>query len=132
MEGESRWQAAAQVRVLLTEAATAPDAIHSAALWAEPDVRWLAGVNVSDGVTWFNKEQFDELLTWLQLPALIEIAAAEPVERESGIAKVEDVVATARQAADLAGYNLEKYLEGADAEPDVSLPPLEPELAPRP
>jgi hypothetical protein len=132
MEGESRWQAAAQVRVLLTQAAAAPDAIHSAALWADPDVRWLAGVNVSDGKTWFNKEQFEELLTWLQLPSLIEIAAAAPLEQGSVIEGVEEVVADARQAADLAGYNLEKYLAGADTEPGDSLVSIEPELAPNP
>jgi hypothetical protein len=131
MEGESRWQAAAQVRVLLTKAAAAPDAIHSAALWADPDVRWLAGVNVSDGVTWFNKEQFEELLAWLQLPALVEIAAASPVEQESVIAKVEEVVAAARETTDLAGYNLEKYLAGNDAA-EHSRPLTEPKLAPKP
>jgi len=129
MEGESRWQGAAQVRVLLTEAAAAPEAIHSAAFWADPDVRWLTGANLSDGVTWFNKEQFEELLTWLQLPALIEIAAAQPVEQKSGLAKVEAAVAAAREAAALAGYNLERYLAGAK-HADASLPPLEPELAP--
>ena len=131
MEGESRWQAAAQVRLLLTQAAAALDAIHSAALWAEPDVRWLAGVNVSGGVTWFNKEQFEELLTWLQLPALTEIAAAEPVEQETGIAKVEAAVAAAREAAELAGYNLDVYLSGGK-HADASSRSLEPELAPKP
>jgi hypothetical protein len=132
MAGESRWQAAAQVRVLLTPAAASPDAIHTAALWADPDVRWLAGVNVSAGATWFNKEQFEELLTWLQLPALIEIAAAKSAAQVSVIARVADGVVAAREAADLAGYNLERYLAGVDTEPDDSLPPIEPELAPNP
>ena len=53
------------------------------ALWADPDVRWLAGVNQAGGITFFNREQFDELLTWLQLPALIEIVHAESIQPKS-------------------------------------------------
>ena len=109
MEGEARWQAAAQVRLLLTKAATAPRAIQSEAFWADPDVRWLAGVNQSGGVTYFNKEQFEELLTWLQLPALVEIARQESGQA-AGIADVEKSVAEAREAAESASYNLEAYL----------------------
>ena len=58
MEGEASWQAAAQVRLLLAKPAAAPDAIRSESFWADPDVRWLAGVNQSSGITYFNKEQF--------------------------------------------------------------------------
>ena len=113
MEGEARWQAAAQVRMLLTKAATAPKAIQSEVFWADPDVRWLAGVNQSADDTYFNKEQFEELLTWMQLPALMEIAQIGSGEQESHklarIAEVEKTVAAAREAAEVAGYNLEKY-----------------------
>jgi hypothetical protein len=114
MEGEARWQAAAQVRALLSPAALAPDAIHSEAFWANPDVRWLAGVNQAAGITYFNKQQFEELLTWLQLPALVEIARTEPIRpgtaQPAGIAAIEEAVAAARKAAQLAGYDLNKYL----------------------
>ncbi len=114
MAGESSWQAAAEVRVLLSQAAAAPAAIHYEALWAEPDVRWLAGVNQAGGITFFNREQFEELLTWLQLPALIEIARSTTTQAKSaaptGIAAVEASVAAARKAANSAGYNLKKYL----------------------
>jgi len=114
MAGESAWQAAAQVRALLSPTALAPDVIHSEALWADPDLRWLAGVNQAAGVTYFNKQQFEELLTWLQLPVLLEIARTEsiqPGERHSiGIRAIEDVVASARKAAQLAGYDLKRFL----------------------
>ena len=60
-----------------------------------PDVRWLAGVNQAAGITFFNREQFDELLTWLQLPALIQIAHAESTQPKSahstGIAAIESL-----------------------------------------
>ena len=114
MEGEACWQAAAQVRLLFSQAAAAPDAVYSEALWADPNVRWLAGVNQAGGITFFNREQFDELLTWLQLPALIEIAHAESIQPKSahstGIAAIESSVAAARKAAHHAGYNLKKLL----------------------
>jgi len=116
MEGEAKWQAAAQVRVLLSHLAGQPDAARSRAFFADPDVRWLAGVNVSSGVTYFNKEQFEELLTWLQLPALLEIAA-EPSAQIAGIAAIEASVAAAREAAQAAGYELDAYLAAAAPKP---------------
>jgi len=112
MEGEARWQAAAQVRLLLTAAANAPNAIQSEALWADPDVRWLAGVHESSGITYFNKEQFEELTTWLQLPALIEIAESshEESDRLARIAHLEGAFAASYSAARDAGYDLKAYL----------------------
>ncbi|HEX9200511.1 MAG TPA: alpha-amylase family glycosyl hydrolase [Acidobacteriaceae bacterium] len=119
MQGEARWQAAAQVRLLLSKAATAPHAIRSEALWADPDARWLAGVNHSGGATYFNKEQFEELLTWLQVPALIEIARLESGQPQA-IAKLEKEVADALAAAESAGYNLEGYF--AVFTPSIAMP----------
>jgi len=118
MEGEAGWQAAAQVRLLLLPVALAPEAIRSEALWNEPDVRWLAGVNVAAGITYFNKQQFEELLTWLQLPILIELSHGEAFQARSeqpsgiasGIAEIEASVAAARKAAQRAGYDLKKYV----------------------
>jgi hypothetical protein len=109
MEGEARWQAAAQVRLLLGTTAVAPDAIYAEALWADPDVRWLAGVNVAAGITFFNKQQFEELLTWLQLPALVGIAQDESA-RSAAIAEIEGSVAAVRTSSQTAGFNLKKYL----------------------
>ncbi len=110
MEGEARWQAAAQVRLLLNPAANAPNAIQDDAFWADPDVRWLAGAHLSSGVTYFNKEQFEELTTWLQLPALLEIAASEESGQAARIAHLEGAVAASYSAARDAGYDLKAYL----------------------
>jgi hypothetical protein len=123
MEGESRWQAAAQVRLLLSKPAAVADAIRYPAFWHDPDVRWLAGVNHSEGVDYFNKEQFEELLTWLQLPALIEIARTTSGKPKSApaeaLAKLEASVATALEAAASSGYNLDKYLAGTKPVPTI-------------
>ena len=116
MEGDARWQAAAQVRLLLTKAAATPDPVRSAALFTDPDARWLAGINESAGATYFNKEQFEELLTWLQLPRLIEIARAmaEAPKLKSvqlhALNVIEQAVAHAIATAETSGYRLDTFL----------------------
>ena len=84
-------------------------------------MRWLAGVNVAAGVTYFNQQQFEELLTWLQLPALLEIvrtgAAQVEAGQPAGIAEIESSVATAHEAAKAAGYNLEAYFASFKPQP---------------
>jgi hypothetical protein len=113
MHGEAKWQAAAQVRLLLAQPAASPDAIQSKALWNDPDARWLAGVNVAAGITYFNQQQFEELLTWLQLPALLEVARIGTADEGSGqpakLRTIETSVTAAQRAAKAAGYNLEDY-----------------------
>ncbi len=110
MEGESTWQAAAKVRVLLAHESAAPTSLtHTDTFWNDPDVRWLAGVNESSGTTYFNKERFDELLCWLQLPALLKIAHLSSHKLES-IIKLEDLLGKASRSAKDAGYKLNEYL----------------------
>jgi Alpha amylase, catalytic domain len=117
LEGEDMWRAAARVRVLLTQSCEAAakagetlvGCMHREAFWADGDVQWLTGVNKSAGATYFNKEGFEEMISWLQLPALIEIArrgggAGKAIaELEAGV--VEDC----RVAAE-SGYQLDTYL----------------------
>jgi hypothetical protein len=109
MEGESKWRAAAQVRMLLSHPAASPAAIRTEVFWSNPDVRWLAGVNTASGITYINREQFEELLAWLQLPDLIRIG-----QRASGqgkaIAELEAAYAATCEAAHAAGYQLNAYL----------------------
>jgi hypothetical protein len=116
MEGDARWQAASEIRLLLTKLSATADPIRSAALFSDPDARWLAGVNESGGTTYFNKEQFEELLTWLQLPRLMEIARGfsedgklKPAQR-TALTAVEQSVAHALAAAETSHYQLDKYL----------------------
>ncbi|HLH34496.1 MAG TPA: alpha-amylase family glycosyl hydrolase [Alloacidobacterium sp.] len=110
IEGEDAWRAAARVRILLSR--PGPDSeplIQSEAFWNDPDVRWLAGVNEASGVTYFNKEQFEELLSWTQLPALME--SARQSADSSSIEDIEAVVSKSCTAADDAGYKLQAYLD---------------------
>ena len=57
-----------------------------------------------------NKEQFEELLCWLQLPSLLKIAEADTQEAAS-LQEVERAVSQACRDAKDAGYRLETYLQ---------------------
>jgi hypothetical protein len=124
MEGEARWQAAARVRLLLAQ----PDAVRGSIrkeLWVDPDVRWLIGVHEAGGFTYFNKERFEELLGWLQLPALLGVAQ-EKAAGTGALREVEDRVSAACETARLAGYQLQKYLaatrvEGTKAKDEIAV-----------
>ena len=110
MEGDKAWRAAAQVRLLLSHADLSSNSlIHSEAFWADPDVRWLTGVNEVSGTTYFNKELFDEMLSWVQLPTLLNVARQDGVMQFS-INEIERSVSRVCSAAEKAGYKLDRYL----------------------
>jgi glycosidase len=94
-EGD-KWRAAARVRTLLAFPGSPGDAIATQAFWHDGDVRWLAGVNESEGETYFNQEQFEELWGWMQVPLLV---AGKQVE-----------VATVCDAAGEAEYQVSNFL----------------------
>ncbi len=81
LEGETAWKAAAQVRVLLkfTGDEDSRKILRTEEFWKDPDVRWLTGVNLASGIEYMNKERFEELLCWFELPALVGIAASAPL-----------------------------------------------------
>jgi len=108
MEGESAWRAAAKLRVLLLQA----DGLEPRAFWNDGDVRWLAGVNEASGVTYVNKESFEELIDWLQLPALLEITEQGASALEA-VLELEAAVELAREAVSAAGYKLDAYLNSS-------------------
>ena len=109
MEGEKTWRAAAQVRVLLMQADRPAASIDSEEFWQDPDVRWLASVNEASGILYMNKEQFEELLCWVRLPVLLEIAGQDTVAPRS-IRKIETAVSKLSRAARDSGYKVEEYL----------------------
>ena len=123
VEDEKTWRMAARIRILLWQADTPLATIATKEFWGDPDVRWLAGVNESDGKAWFNKELFEELLSWVQLPALMEIAMQNGGESES-IHELEAAITRVCLAATKSGYNLDTYLKllGGDAEEKATAP----------
>ena len=108
LHGDDGWRSAARVRLLLAPGGhVAATAFGSAAFWQQGDVRWLAGINHSGGVQYMNKEQFEELACWLQLPSLVSAAGGAAVSLEA----VEQTVTRALSVADQAGYNVDRFLE---------------------
>jgi hypothetical protein len=128
LEGEDAWRAAARVRILLSgtyeNAGLSEKTVKfSPAFWSEPDVRWLLGVNESEGTLYFNKECIEEIFWWLQLPTLV-------AELEKG--KVDPQVLTAMQEqyqaqvakAKQSGYKFKDYLASFEKKPVASAVPV--------
>ncbi len=106
--GEDAWRAAARVRLLLSpEKEIARATVESRRFWDDPDVRWLAGINVAFGIFYLQREGFEELMGWLQLPELIAAAEGGKKLEANGASKY---VAQACRAAAAAGYDLDRFL----------------------
>jgi hypothetical protein len=81
------WRAAARIRLAFLVQTQVPAkkatddgfAGLPAELWRDGDARWLLQVNESNGEEYFNKELHEQMLWWVQLPALLELAAQVPV-----------------------------------------------------
>jgi hypothetical protein len=127
IDTEKTWRMAAQVRILLAQVDAPSVSTESEEFWSDSDVRWLAGVNESSGKTYVNKEQFEELVSWLQLPALLEIADHD-LSQTNSLREIEATVSRACQAIRQAGYDLDKYLAlsngnlGEEAKPNTVKP----------
>ncbi len=110
-EGEGAWWAAAGVRMMLHGG----HGLRTPGFWTDADVRWLAGVGESGGTTYVNKERFEELVCRLELPALVNVAAGKGTE---SLTSVEARVSGVCSAMVEAGFDLDRWLEGAAPEPE--------------
>jgi hypothetical protein len=87
--------------------------VFSPALWQDPDVRWLTGAHESEGHSYFVKESYEELLWWLQLPALCKLAA-DAVPTRAAVQQIGNAVDEARSAAARAVYRIDVLIAPAD------------------
>jgi hypothetical protein len=81
----------------------------AASLWHDPDVRWLTGLHEAEGHNYLVKEPYEELLWWLQLPALLRLAgesSPQRTEAEAISSSVDESVA----AVAAAGYRADRLL----------------------
>jgi len=135
---EESWRVAARIKVALLVGAkvfeprvSAPPAegltipIFSPALWQDADVRWLTGAHEAEGHTYFVKESYDELLWWLQIPALCSLAT-EAVPARSAIQEIDRRVREAAKLAESAGYRLGALFERAPETASVETAEEEP------
>ncbi|HXP10692.1 MAG TPA: hypothetical protein VN828_19475, partial [Acidobacteriaceae bacterium] len=134
------WRAAARIRLVflaqtLVPAKKTPEdgfAGLPLELWQDGDARWLLQVNESDGEEYFNKELHEQMLWWVQLPALLDLAAQTPVPEAVAAGPVtgkktrrsparpvasteliEEKVKRAGEQAEQAGFRLAKKKEAA-------------------
>lgn len=117
LAGEDRWRAAARIRIAFAHREWAPrpqpDSSSFAAplSWVhDPDVAWIMGVHEYQGVRYFVKEPFEELLWWMSLRWLLEIAAEETVEVKA-VRELEETIESRIKVAEEAGYRVESLLK---------------------
>jgi hypothetical protein len=113
---EDGWRAAARVRLaflIQTLSPKEPFAGLPPALWEDGDTRWLLKVHESAGEWYFNKELHQQILWWVQLPELLQLAA--PAEKPAAAARslrsveeIEQRVDEAIEQAEEGGYRLGK------------------------
>ncbi len=124
MEAEDGWRAAARIRTLLHRASGGRTSGYTltAAEWRDGDLRWLTGVHDAAGQTYFNKEQHEELLWWLQLPTLLALTE-EAVPDSHALSSIRREIEDASSRAGAAGYELNALLKQVEAAP-VSTTPM--------
>jgi hypothetical protein len=122
---EDGWRAAARVRLAFFNQTLSPKESFAGlptGLWEDGDARWLLKVHESAGDWYFNKELHEQILWWVQLPELLELAApaaavAVPAEKPArgaaarnlhSVEEIEQRVDEAIEQAQEAGYRLGK------------------------
>ncbi|HTB96341.1 MAG TPA: alpha-amylase family glycosyl hydrolase [Terracidiphilus sp.] len=90
-----------------------PEPLIATELWHDPDVRWLAGVHAAEGHEYLVREPYEELLWWLQIPALLRLAGTASPDRAAAPV-IRDKVQTALDAAAAAGYRLDRLTGNAE------------------
>jgi hypothetical protein len=125
LEGDERWRAAARVRVIFANEPWLPGAKRSARSpysWLhDHDVAWLINVHEHQSVRYFNKEQYECLLWWMALPALVSIAEAKTFDHKA-LQHLEEQIRARIDAAEAVGYQVMALFELGEGKPDGKLP----------
>jgi glycosidase len=111
VEGDERWRAAARIRALLAHKPWAPgdDTKNARAPFSwlqDPDMAWLIGVHSYEGIRYFGKEPYEQLLWWMALPALLRIAAAPKLD-PAALELLEEQIESRTKAAADASYEVD-------------------------
>jgi hypothetical protein len=120
-------KAAPKAAAAVSKASVAPESVavaaqpaaHSPALWPalwlDPDVRWLTGVHEAEGHDYLVREDYEELLWWLQLPSLLRLAD-ETAPSRAAIEKMSGSIDEALVSAESAGYRVDLLIGPAAPE----------------
>ena len=80
----------------------------------DAEVQRVVGVNRHQGVLWFRKESFEEMLNWMFAEAVFDIAAQPgitPAGLSKGIEQAHNVLLALRRAQEASAYQVEKLIE---------------------
>ena len=78
-------------------------------LWADPDVRWLCGIHEADGHSCAIRERYEELLWWLLMPSLLDVAAHAAPDR-ARVAELNRQVDAALAELEAVGYRVDELM----------------------
>jgi Alpha amylase, catalytic domain len=124
LEGDAGYRAAARVRVLIAQ--VQESGAEPELAWDDPDVAWLTGLHEADGHRYFNQEAHEQMLWWVALPRLVELAERDPAGKAAAtrtalqtLEDENDAVVTAVKAA---GYKLDELLRVERKEPFEAVP----------
>jgi hypothetical protein len=114
LHGEDSWRAAARVRVGLAQNASLLDTIRSSRFWDDADVQWLVGKSEAHGTTYFEKEKFEQLLSWLQILDFVHGNDKAALPRAGQLEKMFDLAKSSE-------YRLDDFRKQAASGKDVSV-----------
>lgn len=83
-------------------------------LFNDPEAREFSGANLFNGIWWFHKESFEELLWWFMLISAIEIGfdPFRPVnEMKNELEKSWSMIERLKKGAQESGYQIERLVE---------------------
>jgi glycosidase len=83
-------------------------------LLRDSEVQQFMGVNRYQGVLWFNKEAYEQLIGWLTLPAVVD--SVVNLADDKAVAQIEDRLDVVRKllaASETSEYQVEKLLDAA-------------------
>jgi glycosidase len=112
---EQHWRAAARVRASFAHPSysTAPYSwLH------DPDVAWLVGVHEHQGVSYAVKEDFAQLLWWMPLRDLLDLAGEKRPDFEQ-LASLEEGIAHRMDVMAQAGYRTEALEDSLESTREV-------------
>jgi hypothetical protein len=134
-EAEAAIPAASHVCETLSEPESAGDerVALSPKFWLDADVRWLTGVHEAEGHAYLVREPYEELLWWLLMPSLIQVAGQTTPNR-AAIEEMSKTIEEALATAEAAGYRIDALLgpeaaqeADSDSEPATVEKAIEPE-----
>lgn len=96
---------------------SADDLLIPKNLWGDPDICWLTGAHVAGEHTYLIREPYEELLWWLQLPRLLQLATA-PAPRRSEALSLANKLDKGLATLESVGYRLDELLEPEPAPPE--------------